>query len=306
MPAIVLEMKEYSLRVMSGKIELLEYTHSRFSDDLCYIFVLQRQHNGDQWEEKLRRYQEDCLSSVAWKKAEFLNYVEQNAKAVIVMYEANGKRSLSGTAGNPRDLQSSCGSSLRNFDNTRTENAQMEQSDENTAHLFGHNASRSPSTAHSPIWKSRQNALLLENPSPPRTPRRTVHSNLTPCHHPHRTVAGQCYGAPPTTQTASGRSSESLESAKDCAAIVTTARIKDSVNSGTDGCRQRKWSTNLESKWYRRGSRTLDRNGPSDKGGTQLPPTSTVSSIAGHHPNGRLTSPGPPHLSTLSIHYCSL
>ncbi|KAJ1362709.1 hypothetical protein KIN20_022365 [Parelaphostrongylus tenuis] len=62
----------------------------------------------------------------------------------------------------------------------------------------------------------------------------------------------------------------------------------------------------FQSKWYRRGSRTLDRNGPSDKGGTQLPPTSTVSSIAGHHPYGRLTSPGPPHLSTLSIHYCSL
>ncbi|KAJ1357276.1 hypothetical protein KIN20_015394 [Parelaphostrongylus tenuis] len=33
------------------------------------------------------------------------------------------------------------------------------------------------------------------------------------------------------------------------------------------------------------------------KGGTQLPPTSTVSSIAGHHPYGRLTSPGPPHLT---------
>ncbi|KAJ1351760.1 hypothetical protein KIN20_007896 [Parelaphostrongylus tenuis] len=62
------------------------------------------------------------------------------------------------------------------------------------------------------------------------------------------------------------------------------------------GNQQRKWSTTLESKWYRRGSRTLDRNGPSDKGGTQLPPTSTVSSIAGHHPYGRLTSPGPPHL----------
>ncbi|KAJ1362504.1 hypothetical protein KIN20_022075 [Parelaphostrongylus tenuis] len=64
---------------------------------------------------------------------------------------------------------------------------------------------------------------------------------------------------------------------------------------------QRKWSTNLESKWYRRGSRTLDRNGPSDKGGTQLPPTSTVSSIAGHHPYGRLTSPGPPHLRIYSL-----
>ncbi|KAJ1360786.1 hypothetical protein KIN20_019849 [Parelaphostrongylus tenuis] len=50
----------------------------------------------------------------------------------------------------------------------------------------------------------------------------------------------------------------------------------------------------LESKWYRTGSRTSE-NGPSGEGGTQLPPTSTVSSIAGHHPNGRLTSPGPPH-----------
>ncbi|KAJ1349575.1 hypothetical protein KIN20_005166 [Parelaphostrongylus tenuis] len=62
--------------------------------------------------------------------------------------------------------------------------------------------------------------------------------------------------------------------------------------------KQRKWSTVLESKWYRRGSRTSDRNGPSDEGGTQLPPTSTVSSIAGHHPYGRLTSPGPPHLKS--------
>ncbi|KAJ1353713.1 hypothetical protein KIN20_010408 [Parelaphostrongylus tenuis] len=70
------------------------------------------------------------------------------------------------------------------------------------------------------------------------------------------------------------------------------------IESGASSSeRQRKWSTNLESKWYRRGSRTLDRNGPSDKGGTQLPPTSTVSSIAGHHPYGRLTSPGPPHLN---------
>ncbi|KAJ1363827.1 hypothetical protein KIN20_023774 [Parelaphostrongylus tenuis] len=70
--------------------------------------------------------------------------------------------------------------------------------------------------------------------------------------------------------------------------------------------RQRKWSTTLESKWYRRGSRTLGRNGPSDEGSAQLPPTSTVSLIGGYHPYGRLTSPGPPHLSTLSIHHCSL
>ncbi|KAJ1370241.1 hypothetical protein KIN20_031930 [Parelaphostrongylus tenuis] len=50
----------------------------------------------------------------------------------------------------------------------------------------------------------------------------------------------------------------------------------------------------------------LRQNGPSGVGGTQLPPTSTGSSIDGHHPNGRLTSPGPPHLSSLSTHYCSL
>ncbi|KAJ1346754.1 hypothetical protein KIN20_001651 [Parelaphostrongylus tenuis] len=37
-------------------------------------------------------------------------------------------------------------------------------------------------------------------------------------------------------------------------------------------------------------------NGPSGEGGTQLPPTSTGSSIDGHHPNGRLTSTRPPHL----------
>ncbi|KAJ1364346.1 hypothetical protein KIN20_024428 [Parelaphostrongylus tenuis] len=49
----------------------------------------------------------------------------------------------------------------------------------------------------------------------------------------------------------------------------------------------------------------LRRNGPSGVGGTQLPPTSTGSSIDGHHPNGRLTSPGPPHLISLPTHYCS-
>ncbi|KAJ1354773.1 hypothetical protein KIN20_011809 [Parelaphostrongylus tenuis] len=40
------------------------------------------------------------------------------------------------------------------------------------------------------------------------------------------------------------------------------------------------------------------QNGPSDEGGTQLPPTSTASSIADHHPYGRLRSPGPPHLKS--------
>ncbi|KAJ1368091.1 hypothetical protein KIN20_029156 [Parelaphostrongylus tenuis] len=44
---------------------------------------------------------------------------------------------------------------------------------------------------------------------------------------------------------------------------------------------------------------------PSGEGGTQLPPTSTASSIAGHHPSGRLTSPESPHLKSLSIQYCS-
>ncbi|KAJ1356688.1 Nitrogen permease regulator 2 [Parelaphostrongylus tenuis] len=39
-------------------------------------------------------------------------------------------------------------------------------------------------------------------------------------------------------------------------------------------------------------------NGPNGEGGTQLPSTSTVSSIAGHHPSGRLTSTGPPHLKS--------
>ncbi|KAJ1371041.1 hypothetical protein KIN20_032910 [Parelaphostrongylus tenuis] len=49
----------------------------------------------------------------------------------------------------------------------------------------------------------------------------------------------------------------------------------------------------------------LRQNGPSGKGGTQLPPTSTGSFIDGHHPKGRLTSPGPPHLISLPTHYCS-
>ncbi|KAJ1365407.1 hypothetical protein KIN20_025697 [Parelaphostrongylus tenuis] len=49
----------------------------------------------------------------------------------------------------------------------------------------------------------------------------------------------------------------------------------------------------------------LRQNGPNGVGGTQLPPTSTGSSIDGHHPNGRLTSPGPPHLISLPTHYCS-
>ncbi|KAJ1367553.1 hypothetical protein KIN20_028488 [Parelaphostrongylus tenuis] len=48
----------------------------------------------------------------------------------------------------------------------------------------------------------------------------------------------------------------------------------------------------------------LRQNGPSGEGGTQLPPTSTGSSINGHHPNGRLTPPGPPHLISLPTHYC--
>ncbi|KAJ1363798.1 hypothetical protein KIN20_023741 [Parelaphostrongylus tenuis] len=43
----------------------------------------------------------------------------------------------------------------------------------------------------------------------------------------------------------------------------------------------------------------LRQNGPSGVGDTQLPPTSTGSSIDGHHPNCRLTSPGPPRLSSL-------
>ncbi|KAJ1363720.1 hypothetical protein KIN20_023642 [Parelaphostrongylus tenuis] len=34
---------------------------------------------------------------------------------------------------------------------------------------------------------------------------------------------------------------------------------------------------------------------------TQLPPTSAGSSIDGHHPNGRLTSPGPPHLTRSNL-----
>ncbi|KAJ1353986.1 hypothetical protein KIN20_010778 [Parelaphostrongylus tenuis] len=62
--------------------------------------------------------------------------------------------------------------------------------------------------------------------------------------------------------------------------------------------KQSRWSTTLESKWYRRGSRTLDRNGPSGEGGTELPLTSTVSLITEHHPNGRLTSSGPLHLKS--------
>ncbi|KAJ1360804.1 hypothetical protein KIN20_019871 [Parelaphostrongylus tenuis] len=45
--------------------------------------------------------------------------------------------------------------------------------------------------------------------------------------------------------------------------------------ASTDIDSQRKWSTTLESKWYRRGSRTLGRNGPCDEGGIQLPPSST-------------------------------
>ncbi|KAJ1361442.1 hypothetical protein KIN20_020688 [Parelaphostrongylus tenuis] len=50
----------------------------------------------------------------------------------------------------------------------------------------------------------------------------------------------------------------------------------------------------------------LRQNGPSGEGRTQLPPTSTGSSIDGHHPKGRLTSPGPPHLIPLPTHYYSL
>ncbi|KAJ1369483.1 hypothetical protein KIN20_030958 [Parelaphostrongylus tenuis] len=34
------------------------------------------------------------------------------------------------------------------------------------------------------------------------------------------------------------------------------------------------------------------------EGGTRLAPTSTVISIAEHHPNAPLTSPGPPHLKS--------
>ncbi|KAJ1359144.1 hypothetical protein KIN20_017800 [Parelaphostrongylus tenuis] len=37
-------------------------------------------------------------------------------------------------------------------------------------------------------------------------------------------------------------------------------------------------------------------NGPNGEGGIHLPPKSSVSSIAGHHPNGLLTSPGPTHI----------
>ncbi|KAJ1374825.1 hypothetical protein KIN20_037748 [Parelaphostrongylus tenuis] len=40
------------------------------------------------------------------------------------------------------------------------------------------------------------------------------------------------------------------------------------------------------------------KSGPIGDGGTQLPPTSTVSSIAGHHPNSRFTSSEPPHLKS--------
>ncbi|KAJ1359327.1 hypothetical protein KIN20_018020 [Parelaphostrongylus tenuis] len=46
----------------------------------------------------------------------------------------------------------------------------------------------------------------------------------------------------------------------------------------------------------RLGSRTLDRNSSNGEGGSQLPPTSTVSAMTEHHPNGRLTSSEPPHL----------
>ncbi|KAJ1347461.1 hypothetical protein KIN20_002519 [Parelaphostrongylus tenuis] len=81
----------------------------------------------------------DWSSSAARKDFEFMNYVEQHATAVFVTYEANGMGSSSGAV-----------------------------------LARGHRASRSPSTARSPRWKSRQDALLLENPSPPRTPRRTV------------------------------------------------------------------------------------------------------------------------------------
>ncbi|KAJ1367859.1 hypothetical protein KIN20_028867 [Parelaphostrongylus tenuis] len=48
------------------------------------------------------------------------------------------------------------------------------------------------------------------------------------------------------------------------------------------------------------------KNGPNGEGGTQLPPNPTVSSIARHHPNGLLTSPGAPHIKSLSVRYCSL
>ncbi|KAJ1367770.1 hypothetical protein KIN20_028758 [Parelaphostrongylus tenuis] len=42
----------------------------------------------------------------------------------------------------------------------------------------------------------------------------------------------------------------------------------------------------------------LDRIWSSGEGGTQLPPSSAVSAITTHHPNGRLTSSGPPHLKS--------
>ncbi|KAJ1368635.1 hypothetical protein KIN20_029847 [Parelaphostrongylus tenuis] len=57
-----------------------------------------------------------------------------------------------------------------------------------------------------------------------------------------------------------------------------------------------------ELKEHRRGPGPWTENGPSGEGGTRLPPTSLVSSIAELHPNGCLTSPGPPHLNALSIH----
>ncbi|KAJ1368230.1 hypothetical protein KIN20_029314 [Parelaphostrongylus tenuis] len=59
-------------------------------------------------------------------------------------------------------------------------------------------------------------------------------------------------------------------------------------------------------QWYCRASRSLDRKWSKWRGRSTPAPTSTGSSIAGHHPNGRLTSPGPPHLISLSIHHCSL
>ncbi|KAJ1355491.1 hypothetical protein KIN20_012926, partial [Parelaphostrongylus tenuis] len=45
----------------------------------------------------------------------------------------------------------------------------------------------------------------------------------------------------------------------------------------------------------------LRQNGPSGEGGTQLPPTSTGSSIDGHHPNGCLT-----HSDHLTSVHCRL
>ncbi|KAJ1346658.1 hypothetical protein KIN20_001538 [Parelaphostrongylus tenuis] len=99
-----------------------------------------------------------------------------------------------------RDLWSSYRSSLRDSVQTTAGSAQKEHHDRGCDR-----ASRRPAD-RSPQWKSRQDALLLENPSPPLTPRRIARSPRgtplrSPYHSPHHSpdhsqydLSGSNYG----------------------------------------------------------------------------------------------------------------